>query len=63
MNYVDYLKRYESFDKYILFLHELNIEPAEIARMVKMTRQHVYNVIERNKEMIEHLSTLEQKDK
>lgn len=49
MNYVDYLKSHDNFDKYVLFLLALKFKPEEVGAMTGLTRQTVYNILERNK--------------
>lgn len=55
MQYIEQLKREQSFDKYILFLLVLGFNKAQIIRMTGVSRQSVYNVIKRNPEVLKDL--------
>lgn len=52
MNYIEFLKKHESFDKYVLFLLALGFSVADVASMTKMTRAGVYKIIARNKAIV-----------
>lgn len=56
MNLIEYLKKEESFDKYLLFLMALKNEErkplfskADIIRLTGVSKQGLYNVISRNR--------------
>lgn len=58
--YNDFLKNHETYDKFILFLLSLDkgeyagqFKPDKVAKMCEVTRQTVYNVMERNKAVYE----------
>lgn len=54
MTYIEWLKEHENYDKFILFL--LSIHSGDVALTAEdgqITRQHVYNVIKRNRSVIE----------
>lgn len=52
MTYLDYLKKSDNIDKYILLLLFLDFGVEDTANAIKVTRQTVYNVIERNKKIV-----------
>lgn len=62
-NYIDYLKKYEHYDKFILYLLALGMSVDEVAKNAQVTRQTVYNVIERNRSMVnDHVEGVESID-
>jgi predicted DNA-binding protein YlxM (UPF0122 family) len=52
MNYIEFLKKHESFDKYVLFLLALDFSVADVATMTGMTRQGIYKAVTRNKDIV-----------
>lgn len=52
MKFVEWLKKYDNFDRYILFLLSLDLTVIQVANLCEVTTQHVYNVIGRNKDLI-----------
>lgn len=53
MSYVDFLKKEETFDKYVLLLLSLGMSVEEVSKKLKITRQTIYNVIKRNQRIVE----------
>lgn len=52
MTYLEYLKSYDNIDKFVLFLLSLDFTVEDTARATDMTRQSIYNVIKRNKQLV-----------
>lgn len=52
MNYIQYCKEYENYDKFVLYLLALGHNVSDAARLAEVSRKHVYEVIERNKKLI-----------
>lgn len=53
MNYIDFIKKHDSIDRYVLLLLALDFSIAETAKMVGMSRQNIYGIIKRNKDIVE----------
>jgi len=52
VDYIEYCKEYENYDKFVLYLLALGYNVSDTARMAEVSRKHVYEVIERNKKLI-----------
>lgn len=48
MGYLEYLRKEESFDKYILFLLGLGFNRAEVIKLTGVSKQTVYSALKRN---------------
>lgn len=59
-NYLEWIKRYDHFDKYILFLLAIGFSAKETADLVGMTPQHIHDVIRQDVQLTaEHQKLLE----
>lgn len=58
MTYLEYLKNYDYFDKFLLFLDELGFSGDEIATMTGVTRQTLHNAKKRNETFLGALKML-----
>lgn len=47
MDYIDYIKKHDNLDKYILFLLSIGVSVSQTARWTKTSRMHIYNVLDR----------------
>lgn len=52
MDYIEWLKKHESFDKYVLFLLALDYNVSEVSKKLNMPRPTVYAVIKRQKDLM-----------
>lgn len=52
MNYIEWLKKHESFDKYVLFLLALDFNISQVSEMLDMPRPTIYAVIKRQKDLM-----------
>jgi hypothetical protein len=59
MKYIDYVKKYDNLDKYIVFLAEMGLSAPEIAVVTETTRSHVYVVLQRNSWLMEAIKNAE----
>ncbi len=55
MTLLEYLKAEQSFDKYILFLVALGLSKAEIGRLTGVSKQGVYNALNRNRKWLDSM--------
>lgn len=63
MNYLEYLKNHDNFDKYLLFLDALGFSGDEIATMTGVTRQTVHNAKSRQENLLEALKLIHSEPK
>lgn len=60
MNYIDYLKKYDNIDKYVLFLLYIGVTVSQTAKWTELSRMQIYNIVKRNQDFIkEHATVLE----
>lgn len=52
MNYIEWLKKHESFDKYVLFLLALDFSISDVSKMLNMPRPTIYAIIKRQKGLV-----------
>lgn len=53
MTYLQFIKTHDNIEKYVLFLLSLDFSVAETAKMVGMTRQAIYVIVNRNKTLVD----------
>lgn len=53
MDYITWLKKHDNVDRYVLLLLSLDFSISETAKMIGMSRQNIYGVIKRNKDIVE----------
>jgi predicted DNA-binding protein YlxM (UPF0122 family) len=52
MTYIEFLKKYDNYDKYILYLLAQGFDVAQTAEKAEVARQTVYTAINRNKDLV-----------
>lgn len=55
MNYIDYIKKFDNFDKYIIFMKSLGFTDESIALKTGITRQTVWKAKKRMAPLLETL--------
>lgn len=59
---IEQLKKEQSFDKIIIYLLYFGLSKSEIERRTGMSRQHIYDVIERTKDLLVKYGLLDTSD-
>lgn len=61
MKYLDYIKKYDNLDRYIVFLDYIGLEQAAIATLINSSRQHVHQVLKRNQWLLEAIQNYQER--